>query len=175
MRLLIICLVMVLSGNLPAQKQLLILKRERVLLRLNAGDQIVFKLKGDKQIKRSYVNNLYDTALKVHIDTIPFHKIERIYFKQTRFINTLGGVLVTAGVGYFLIDQINHTLVDGNAVRLDPKVTRSASIVAGIGLPMMLFRKNSQKIRYPVRLLVAKKGSPFYRPPRNEGMLIPEN
>lgn len=165
------------AADLSAQKQLLILKKEKVLLRLNYGDPIVFRLKGDPQIKRSYINNVYDTAFKVHLDTIPFRKIDRIYFKQSLPTNVIGGLAVTAGAGYFAIDQLNEMAVQGNDFSLDQGVTRTAVVLVGVGLPMMLIKKKSQKIRYPVRLLMAKKGSPFYVPPRNESSFIdiPEN
>lgn len=160
-----------------AQKQLLVLKKEKVLLRLNFGDPIVFRLKGDKQIKRSYLNNVYDTAFKVHADTISFRQVDRIYFKRDLSVNTLGGVLVTAGAGYFLIDQLNELTVRGNGFKYNPDVARSAVIMVSAGLPLMLVKKRSQRIRYPSRLLMAKKGSPFYVPPRNGNQIMdfPDN
>jgi hypothetical protein len=159
------------------QRQLLVLKKEKVLLRLNYGDQIVFRLKGDKQIKRSYVNNIYDTAIKVHLDTIPLRKIDRIYFKQSHYTNVLGGLLVTGGAAFFVIDQFNEVVVHGNKASIDNGVVKGSAIMIGVGLPMMLIRKKSQRIGYPTRLLIAKKGSPFYVTPRNENLLIdiPEN
>ena len=147
------------------------------MLRLNFGDPIVFKLKGDKQIKRSYLNNVYDTAFKVHLDTIPFKKVDRIYFRQPTYWNTAGGLLVTAGVGYLAIDQLNEVLVFGNDFNLDDGVVKSSAVLVGVGLPMLLIKKKSQKIKFPVRLVMAPKGSPFYVPPRNENQLIgfPQN
>src|SRR5262245_20280464 len=90
-----------------SQKQLVLLKGEKVKLRLEGGDEFVYKLKNDKTIYRSYVNNLSDTSVTVHRDVIPFYKIERVYFKQSNFRNVVGGLLVVGGVGYFLIDQVN--------------------------------------------------------------------
>lgn len=145
-----------------AQKQLVLLKGERVLLRLHPGDEIVYKLKDSKSVETSYVNNLFDNAVLAHNDTIPFHRIDRIYFTRSRFYNTIGGALVVGGAGLFLIDQVNVVLVNGENPSLDNWVSTMSisSIVAG--LPMMLIKKRSQKISYKYRLLTVKKSSLFY-------------
>jgi hypothetical protein len=44
--------------TLQAQKQLVLLKREKVIMRFNPGDAIVISLKGKKQRIDSYINNL---------------------------------------------------------------------------------------------------------------------
>ncbi len=140
------------------------LKREKVLLRLYPGDEIVFRVKGEKRARVSYVNNLSDTSVVTHRDTIPFHRFERLYFRQHRLYNTVGTALVIFGVGLFAIDQLNVVVVNGQTPELDDNVTwLSASSVAA-GLPMMLLRKKSQKIRYPTRLRMVDQGSGFYRP-----------
>src|SRR5688572_31182698 len=90
-----------------SQRQLVLLKGEKVKLRLYPGDEIVLKLKGSKEIHKSYINNLSDTAVMLHKDIIPYYAIDRIYFRQSSFANVIGGLLVVGGVGYFLIDYIN--------------------------------------------------------------------
>lgn len=159
--LLFACICLPIPGG--AQNQLLVLKKEKVLLRLVPGDIIQYRLKGDKQRWRSYVDQVYDTAVRLHDETISFRKIDRVYFKQHKFINMIGGLLTTAGVGFFVIDQLNITLVQGNQPYVDSGVAKSAVTLAVIGAPLMLLKKKSQRIRYPVRLLLAKPGSPFYK------------
>jgi hypothetical protein len=151
-----------------AQKQLVLLKNERVLLRLQPGDEFGYKLKNSNTVRTSYVNNLFDNAVLAHNDTIPFHRIERLYFEQSRFYNTVGGALVVGGAGLFLIDQVNVVIVNGDKPSLDSWVSTVSisSIIAG--LPMMLIKKKSQKINYKYRLLTVKKGSPFYEQDRRE-------
>lgn len=152
------------SGAALAQKQLVVLKREDVLLRLYPGDDFVFRLKDDKRVRASYVNNLSDTAVVTHRDTIPFHRIDRIYFPQHKFYNTVGTALVIFGGGLFLIDQINVVVVNGNEPDLDDNVTTISLSSLAAGLPLMLIRKKSQRIRYPTRIMMVDKGSGFYRP-----------
>ena len=45
-----------------AQKQLILLKNERVLLRLNPGDEIIFSLDNSDRVWKTYVNNIFDTT-----------------------------------------------------------------------------------------------------------------
>jgi hypothetical protein len=160
-----------------AQKQLLVLKREKVVLRLYPGDEIVFRLKNGKRKRTSYVNNIFDTAFMAHNDTIPFRKIDRIYFPQTKLYNVIGGALVVGGAGFFLIDQFNEVVVQGNKANLDNRVSTISLSSIAAGLPLMLIRKKSQRIRLKYRLLMVKEGSIFYKPDSRgfESPYIPGN
>lgn len=147
-----------------AQKQLILLKKENVLLRLYPGDEFIYRLKGDDRLRTTYVNNISDTAVVTHRDTVPFHTIDRIYFPQKRFYNTIGRALVIFGAGLFLIDQFNYVVVQGNSPALDSRVSKVSLISLAAGMPLMLIKKKSQKIRYRVRLMMVEESSPFYRP-----------
>jgi hypothetical protein len=146
------------------QKQLVILKGEKVVLRLNPGDEFNFSLKDKKGIQRSYINNLFDTAVMVHKLIVPFHKIDKIYFKQYSVRNLIGKFLVVAGVGYFLIDQVNVILVNGDGASLNKNVTNTSIALVAVGLPMMLMKKKFQRIGSKYKLYVVEEGSPFYIP-----------
>lgn len=156
------------AGLAQAQKQLVLLKREKVIMRLNPGDEFVISLKGDKKKLTSYINNLYDTAVLVHKTIIPLHKIHKVYFKRSGLINLIGKFLVVAGVGYFVIDQFNVIVVDGNKASLNDNVTNASIAMVGVGLPMMLIRKKYQRIGGKFRLLTVEEGSPFYLEPVTE-------
>jgi hypothetical protein len=149
-----------------AQKQLVLLRGQDVKLRLYPGDEIVLKLKDSKNLKRSYVNNLLENAVVLHHDTVPFNKIERIYFKHNSRINSIGGLLVGGGATLLIIDQVNNSLIQGNDFSFDSRFTTTTAMMIAAGLPMMLIKKKSQKIGKKYRLMVASKGSAFYRPDR---------
>lgn len=150
-----------------SQKQLVLLKREKVLLRLYYGDDFNYRLKGSKITRYSYVNNIYDTAVLAHKDVVPFHKIDRIYFEHSSFGNRIGTALVIGGVAYFLIDQFNTVIVHGEKATIDEGVATTSAILVGAGLPLMLIKKKSQKIGGKYRLLAVEKGSAFYLPDLN--------
>lgn len=159
-----ILLLLVICTQAFCQKQLIILKGERVKLRLYPGNEISFKLKNSKRIWRTYINNLSDTSVVTHRDTIPLNRIERVYFRQPMFINRLGGALVAGGAGLFLIDQLNVVVLNGEDPSLDNWVSIVTLTSVAAGLPMILIKKKSQKINYKYRLMTVRKGSPFYLP-----------
>ena len=159
---------MFLAGGAQCQKQLVLLKKEKVLLRLYPGDELVYRLKGSKTVVTTYVNNLSDTSVITHRDTVSFHRIDRLYFRQHRFYNTVGTALVIFGGGLFLIDQVNVVLVNNESPSLDDNVTAISLSALVVGIPMMVLKKKSQKLRYPTRLMMVDKGSGFYRPDSRE-------
>lgn len=148
-----------------AQKQLVLVNREKVLLRLNPGDEFVISLKGEKRKLDSYINNLFDTAVMVHKTVVPLHKIDKVYFTHSTFMNRFGKFLVVGGVAYFLIDQFNTVVVQGDEASLDEDVTTASAVMVGVGLPLMLIKKRSQRIGGRYRLMVVEEGSPFYVAP----------
>ena len=166
----ILLFILLVSGtNLGlAQKQLLLLNREKVILRLNPGDEFIISLKGDKRKLNSYINNLFDTAVMVHKTLIPFHKIDKIYFKHSAFVNRFGKLLVFGGVAYFLIDQFNTVIVQGDKASLDEDVTAVSVGMVAVGLPMMLIKKRYQRVGRKYRLMVVEERSPFYVAPIRE-------
>ena len=156
-----------------AQKQLVLLRHQKVIMRFNPGDEFVISVKGEKQKINSYINNLFDTAVMLHRTIIPIHKIDRVYFRQSGIVNLVGNFLVVGGAAYFLIDQFNVVVVNGDKANLDEEVTVVSATMVGVGLPMMLIRKSSQKVRGKYRLLTVQKGSPFYLEPINNGVPDP--
>lgn len=145
------------------QKQLVLLKNEKVLLRLFPGDEIIFTVKNSKAIHTSYINNLFDTAIMVHKDIVPFHKIDKIYFKRSTFANVVGTFLVIGGVGYFLVDQFNELVIKGHEGSINENVATTSVAMVAVGLPLMLIKKKSQHIGRKYRLLTVQEGSLFYQ------------
>ncbi|HEY8935615.1 MAG TPA: hypothetical protein VIM65_10365 [Cyclobacteriaceae bacterium] len=160
---LLLSMLLLASVVVHAQKQLVLLKRESVVLRLYPGDDIKYRLKGSKKIESSYINNLYDTAIITGNDTVPFYKIDKIYFRQSTFYNRVGSLFVAGGIALFLIDQINNSWVQGKKASLDGGVSRASIALVGAGLPMVLVRKKSQRPSYKYRLMMVQKGSFFYK------------
>jgi hypothetical protein len=160
--LLVWCSLLSTPGDLFGQKQLVLLKKEKVVLRLYPGDEIILKVKGSNTKMTSYVNNLSDTAVMLHQTIIPFHKIDRLYFRHSSFANRMGALLVVGGVGYFLVDQFNTIVVQGEEATWNKNVGNVSIAMVGIGLPLWLIKKKSQRIKPGYKLLTVEEGSPFY-------------
>ncbi len=164
----LVLLLMFCAGTGFCQKQLVLLKKENVLLRLYPGDEFIYRLKGSNTIRTTYVNNLSDTAVVTHRDTVAFHRIDRVYFRQHKFYNTVGTALVIFGGGLFVIDQLNTGVIQHQPLSLDDGVTALSAASVAAGLPMMLIKKKSQKIGFRTRLMTVDKGSAFFRPDTRE-------
>lgn len=156
-----------------AQNQLLLLKNQDVLLRLKAGDDFAFRVKGTKEVRRTYINALSDTAVVTHRDTVPLHTIDRVYFRSDTFVNRLGLFLMIGGIGYFAIDQLNTVVVNGDDARLDAGVTTASLVMVAAGVPMRYIGRNSRKVRGRLRLLTVTPESPFYRDTEPKGYQSP--
>lgn len=161
------------ASGAAGQSQLLLLKREQVLLRLNAGDDFVFRVKGSKDVIHTYINTLSDTAVVTHRDTIPFHRIDRVYYKSSSFVNRLGLLLAIGGAGYFAIDQINNVVVHGNDAEVDDDVLIPSVTMVAAGVPMMLIGRNSRRVGGRIRLLRVTPESPLYRSFHPKGYISP--
>ena len=172
-RLLILTLLVSAASFAHAQRQLVLLDRETVLLRLNPGDEFIISLKGDKRKLNSYINNLFDTAVMVHKTIVPLHEIDKIYFKHSACINRIGKFLVVGGVAYFVIVQFNTMIVNRSEASLDEDVTIVSASMVAVGLPMMLIKKKYRRIGGKYRLMVVEEGSPFYVAPLRDSTAEP--
>jgi hypothetical protein len=153
------------THDASAQKQLIILKKEKVVLRLYPGDEFVYSLKSSpREVRRSYVNNVFDTAVQAHDEVVAFHKIERVYFQQRTFWDDAGPKLVVAGVVLFLADQLNTVVVQNEDASIDEGVLITSVALTGAGVAMILFKKKYQNIGGKYKLRMVDEDSPFYQP-----------
>ena len=162
MRVLISVCLLFISLTSFSQRQLVLLKKGKIMHIFMPGDDIYLKIKGNPDRIHSYINNILDNAVVLHHDTIPFHTIERTYLEEGNIANLFGGLLVAAGSVYFIVDQMNE-LREGNGLNIDKGVAIGSGICLGVGIPMLLTKKKSQKISYKYRLMMVKKGDPMYR------------
>lgn len=153
------------SHMVCGQRQLVVLKYNEVVARFKPGQAFSFKYKGNREKVSTYIRDLSDTAIVTYDDTISVYEIDRIYFKQHAFHQTLGAALVIVGVGRFVIDQINNLAVHGNKPSLDSEVNQFSISTVTIGLPMLLIRKRSQKMLYKYKAIIVNQDSHLYLKP----------
>ena len=162
---LLILMLTVAANEVLAQKQLIILKKEKVVLRLYPGDEFVYTLKSSpREVRRSYVNNISDTAVWAHDEVVSFHKIERVYFQQRTLWTDAGPKLIVAGVVLFLADQLNTVVVQNEDASIDKGVLITSAALAGAGVVMTVTKKKYQTIGGKYRFRMVDEDSPFYQP-----------
>ena len=145
-----------------AQRQLVLVSRDEVVLRFREGDRFHTKLDNQRLEHWGFVVEINEFSLITSQDTIPLRRIHKVLLPGKPLIYKIGKILVGVGVGYFLIDQLNYTLVQHNDPGLDPYVWKPAVIMASAGLPLMLFRKKWKKISKGVKLISVGRDSNFY-------------
>lgn len=147
------------------QNQLVLFNREKILARFSNGDDFVYKRRNAKHYTKSFVTDLKEFAVVTFNDTVPFSEIDRVSLKgfpHKRF-SLLSKLLITGGLLYFVIDQVNNIVVQGNKPDMNPAVWRPSLVLVSVGFALKVVHKNSQKIRYPARLVTVARGSRFYQ------------
>jgi hypothetical protein len=145
------------------QNQLILLKRGDVIARFTEGESIKCELK-DKTIKEGIAIRFNDFSIITLNDTIPFQSIYRINVKGRRkatTLNKLGTVMMIAGVGYFVIDQVNTLIVDGQN-GIDDQVVITSVVLTATGAALRFIRSPYQKLR-GVSLRTIDPASRYYR------------
>ncbi|HMI64388.1 MAG TPA: hypothetical protein VK517_00020 [Cyclobacteriaceae bacterium] len=148
------------------QTQLLLFNKEKVVARFGYGDDIAYKLKKSTHFTHGVMLGATEFAVITFNDTIPFTSIERISLKghvQRNGLTLLSKFLITAGVAYFVIDQFNNIIVQGQKPDLEPTVWKPSLVLVASGYALKLARRRSQRIRFPGKLLAVERGSPFYK------------
>jgi hypothetical protein len=154
------------SKDVP-QTQLVLLNHQKVLARYRPGSVITYKLKHHTEFMTSLILEVREFSIVTSFDTIPFEKIVRVNLKgqpHGNFATLMGTFFFAAGLGYFAVDQINSMVVHGDGYDNDPQVWGPALGLVGGGFLLKQAYKRTQRVRYPAKLLAAKKGSIFYLP-----------
>ncbi len=148
------------------QTQLVLFNKEKLLVRFGYGDDFTYKLKKSTHFTHGVMLGATEFAVITFNDTIPFSSIERVSLKghsQRHLPTLLSKFLITAGVAYFVIDQFNNVVVQGQKPDLEPTVWRPSLVLVASGYALKLARRRSQRIRFPAKLLTVERGSPFYK------------
>lgn len=147
-----------------SQNQLILLKGDELVFRFRAGDSFEIKRKDSKTVERSFIVSINDSTVITGLDTIPVHMIDKVYKTRMMFYNVVGATLLIGGIGYFVIDQFNIVVVNGDDPNIDRGVAvSSASLLVG-GALLYYVRKKSQRVHGRWRLLSVDRDSHFYVP-----------
>ncbi len=136
-------------GIVTAQNQLIMMKRGTVLARFNEGDHIKCKLK-NRKITEGLAIRFNDYSIITLNDTILFSTIDKINVKGRRrasALNKVGSVLMIAGVGYFVIDEVNTLFFVKGQSGINSDVVITSLSLTAIGAALRFIRSPYQKLR----------------------------
>lgn len=144
---LIIFMVSVVFGS--AQNQLVLLKRGTVIARFNEGETMKFKMK-DNSLQEGVVLQFTDVSVITLGDTIEFASIDKINVKGHRkptTLNKVGTLLMIAGIGYFVIDQVNTLFFVEGQSGIDETVVKASVALTAVGAGFRYIHSPYQKLR----------------------------
>ncbi len=156
-----------LCGTAIAQNQLVLVKKNEVVLRYLYGDEIIYRLKNQKQYKSGVYLTSTEFTVITTMDTIAFSKIDRISLKghkRNTLARTFGKAFMIAGFGYFLIDQFNRVVVNGQKADMEPSVWKPSLALVVTGFALWQVYPRSVRLRFPAKLVNAEYGSRLYKP-----------
>jgi len=104
-------------NNTEAQREYIAIEKtlSNKQVTYSSGDEIRFKLRGEKFYRTDHIIALNDSAIEFHYNIIPYKDISHVNVKGKTFINlgfnSVGGKLQFAGIAIIAIDQLNQVLV----------------------------------------------------------------
>jgi len=161
------CLAILLLSSCTAfaQPQVVLLRKEKVLLRKEVGDLIKYRLRDSDKISEAPLVAAWEFGFVTTVDSVRYSDIKKVYADgRSSFLSRIGRAMVIGGAGYFLIDQFNEGIISGNGFSLDEGVWRPAVALVLTGSVLSVTGKKWYRTEYgPFRLLTAEQDSPFYR------------
>ncbi len=147
-----------------AQKQLVFLQGDHVVLRFTEGDRFVFKLTNGKKVE-GYITELRDFSLITSaLDTISFLQIRKVGLRgqrQQSFLKKVGALLVGGGLGYVAIDQAN--VLFGSSKSGFDESNQIALGVAGAGILALLIKPKYKRVGRGTAIRTVDYKSPYYQ------------
>lgn len=148
-----------------AQKQLVFLRGDHVLLRFTEGDRFVFKLNNGKKVE-GYITELRDFSLVTSaLDTISFLQIRKVSLRgqrHTSFLKRMGGLMLAGGLGYIAIDQAN--VLFGSTKSGFDESNQIALGVAGVGTLAIFIKPKYQRVSRGTTIRTIDYKSHYYLP-----------
>lgn len=176
----IIILLLICGGHATAQqRQLVVLKKERVLARYQVGDLLTFSRTGEKKIQQQKILALNDTLIMMNLDTVAYYRIKKLDIRGRRtstFAERLGAYMMIAGVVLPLADLINTTAIEKEDASIDRGVAVTGVALFSGGALLFFAKGKYFKPGRKNRILIVEKDSPFYKvKPAADPLLYPDN
>ena len=119
-----------------------------------AGDEIIFMLKEEKFFRKDEIVGLGKGEIFFETGPVPLKDIVKVSLSNRRgLLRGTGTTLVIGGLGYMALDLFNKTITGGE-VYVDEKVARTAGIIAGTGLGMILISRKKVSLKNNWRLRI---------------------
>jgi hypothetical protein len=149
-------------GSALGQRQVILLAGDEVVHRFKKGDSFKVRLVDDKSERWGFLVEINEFSVITSRDTIGLRAIKKVLLPGRPRIHRLGKKLLTAGIGLFIIDQLNYVVLQGNDPNIDSGVAIASIAIVAAAIPMTLTKKNWAKPKRRLRLISVGRDSRFY-------------
>jgi hypothetical protein len=134
-----------LKGLSQSQRYLILDKPGHIKrFRYYIGDELIFKLKGDRMRYKDVIEDVGDSTIKIKGADIPIKDIKSVIrYKEGGMLDQAIYILPRAGILYFLADTFNPVFRGS-----DPDVSRSGIVVGSSFIAGGLLLKLAKKRNY---------------------------
>lgn len=137
------------AAEVSSQYYLELKRRTKVIQRYQAGDEIQFKLKGEKYFNKGRIIGFSDQKIKLRFSEIAISEIQTIRVAEnSRYgVELLSNAAITAGVFFILIDQGNQLLVQDEGLGPSSQTLLISGSLVGGGLLLKLLQKKKFSLK----------------------------
>lgn len=140
------------SNKAISQKYLLLRKVGRpYIITYNEGDYIRFKLKGERFFTKALIQGFEKGHIQFHYFRIKLDEIAEVDVSDKNFTvfsyRSGPGKLVTAGVGYLVLDQFNQTAIQGESFGISSQTAIVATSLTASGFLLKAIQKKRFKMK----------------------------
>ena len=161
----IIILLLFCSCQIFAQRQLVVIKNDRVVQRIYEGQTFRFQTKKSNQVEKQFLVETDEFKFITNYDTVNIQDLDRISTgRRNTFFSIVGQFMITAGVGYFVLDELNSVIFQKQSGKPDPQTLNRSVLLAGVGIPLRFMKKRwDSPGRDNVQIRAVDYKSRFYR------------
>ena len=139
-RFLLLFVVFVLSGEYAYSQDFVVLSKPGVgkRFKIYVGDEFRFQLHGQGYFSNGQIVKLRNDSIFFSNTAIKLNDIRKVDIRDYNYHRMdpdfLAKASVFAGIGYFVVDQFNHTVVNQNGWDVDKDVVRTSAILIATGI-----------------------------------------
>jgi hypothetical protein len=145
-----------------AQRQLVLMSGDEVIHRFTKGETFRTRTKDSKAEFWGFLVEIDEFSVITSRDTLSLRDVRKVLVPGKPIAHRMGVKLIKMGVGLFIIDQVNHTLIQHQKMDVDGGVAKASIALTTAGIPLLFFKKNWKKVKGTMRLMSVGRESRFY-------------
>lgn len=176
-------IIMLATGSLFGQYQVIVLKKGNIIARYNVDNNIRYSTSTKRHFKYDGIVEISDTTIITRNDTIPYHHIRLLDVRAKQrggiTMRRIGAYMIAGAILLPIADLINVTLIQGDPYEVNESMVITSLALASAGGLILLVDKPYKKIGRKTIVRIVDYKSPLYKAPtiiRQDPLLtLPKN